>query len=340
MKNIIHFLKYNNSVVFIVLFVFLLGTGVFAQTETGQELIGQRSTRVEGLDNSLLLRADLDNFDMDFKIEKVESDETYYYVTYTFLDLVKTDKTWKYQMQEKTRKISQKIKKDLGDYLAEELLEQYEARLRELRQAQAKNQELGLETRVELSEYDGLIGQGLEIASRVFSDYEPVRKREIASPLAPELLVMADLASTSDFALEVTSPSDNISEIYEEYINEIDPDADDIFGILDNCPNNYNPRQLDADRDGIGDQCDDEYNPETEPGDNQETQEQASSSQQILDEQENDEIASSSEDLIETASSSTESLPLDTEKDSTFEIQEDEASSTDGLVEIVEITNN
>ncbi len=36
----------------------------------------------------------------------------------------------------------------------------------------------------------------------------------------------------------------------------IDADGDGIDDYVDNCPNNYNPQQLDADTDGTGDVCD------------------------------------------------------------------------------------
>src|SRR3989339_578320 len=52
--------------------------------------------------------------------------------------------------------------------------------------------------------------------------------------------------------------ADNLTDVYEDYIASKDPDHDDVFGIIDNCPNDYNPAQLDGDDDGIGDVCDHE----------------------------------------------------------------------------------
>jgi hypothetical protein len=38
-----------------------------------------------------------------------------------------------------------------------------------------------------------------------------------------------------------------------------DPDIDGIWGDEDNCPDNYNPDQIDTDWDGSGDVCDSTY---------------------------------------------------------------------------------
>ncbi len=255
LKKIIHFIKFNNLTVLILAFIFLLSTGVFAQTETGQAVIGAKQTSIEGIDNALLLEADMDNMDMDYKIEKIEQDDKYYYVTYTFLDLVIINNAWQYQLQEKVRKVSKNLKEDLGIYLAKELGEEYSARIKELKGEQAKEQNKGEEKRLEVVEYDGLIGQTLELASKIFPNYEPIKKQEIPSPSQPSLLT-APRPSNAQEEGASSSGSDNITDIYNNYIQENDPDHDNVFGVIDNCPNDYNPKQLDSDNDGQGDACD------------------------------------------------------------------------------------
>ncbi|MCK5511126.1 hypothetical protein KAI65_06365, partial [Candidatus Parcubacteria bacterium] len=125
LKKIIHFIKYNNVALLILLAIFAIGSGAWAQTDAGQEFIGEKQEKIKGIDNILLLEADLESFDMDFKIEKITRDDKYYFVAYTYLDLVKKDDAWEYLLNEKVRKVSLKIKKDLGAYLAEELKEEY-----------------------------------------------------------------------------------------------------------------------------------------------------------------------------------------------------------------------
>jgi len=262
LKKVLHFIKYNNAMVLILALVFVFGTGVFAQTEAGQEFIGEKATKVEGTDNTLLLEADLDKFNMDFKIEKIEEDEEYYFVTYTYFDLVEFEGAWQYQLQEKVRKVSKKLNKDLGEYLADELAEQYEARIKDLKSAQVGAGETGIKVRAEVESYSGLIGRGLEVAGKLFAGYEPVKVRELPSPTIPPTILLAQ--ETLDLGDSVSKP-DNYVDIYNEYVEKNDPDKDGVFNTLDNCPNTQNPDQEDRDGDNEGDACDLDDNSNIEP---------------------------------------------------------------------------
>lgn len=254
-RKFIYFIKYNNLAVFVLLAVFLLGSGVFAQTETGQELIGERTQKVEGIDNILLLEADISQLDMNFKIEKIEADEDYYYVTYTFFDLIENKNVWQYEVIEKVRKISKKINKDLGVYLSDEFMQQYQDRVRFLKKEQEKANEDGPKQRTEVAEFDGLIGETLNLASKVFPDYEPVKRKIIPSPSVPALLTTIQNSTNLDDETKIYS-ADNLALVYDDYVRNNDPDGDNVFNIDDNCPYDYNPDQIDADSDGEGDECD------------------------------------------------------------------------------------
>ena len=251
-KKIIDFLKYNNATILILAFIVLFGGSVFAASETGQEMIGEKEIKTLGVDNTLLLEADLDNLDMDYKIERITEDDLYYYVTYTYLDIALVNSAWQYQIQENIRKISKKAKKDMGLYMAEELKEQYESRLKDLKEAKERALRAGGgETRTEVISYGGLIGKTLDLAGTVFPGYEPVKTRTIPSPaIPPSVLAAREKSGSEDGA------ADSLTEVYEDYIARMDPDRDDIFGVMDNCPEAANPGQEDGDGDGTGDLCD------------------------------------------------------------------------------------
>jgi len=255
-EKIINFIKYNNLTVLIVLAIFLLSGGVFAATPTGQATIGQKQTSIEGLDNSVLLALDLDNFNMDFKIEKIDQDDDYYYVTYSYLDLVVADNAWQYQLNEKTRKITRKLKEDLGVYMAGELKQQYDARLKELKQFKTEAQAQGSTSRMEVTEYSGLIGQTLDVVAKVFPNYQPVKKLEMPSPPLTSPRLEGDPLLIRRGQGEVVTSSDNLTKIYNDYMAAHDRDKDGVLDLADNCPDMPNADQTDSNGNGIGDACD------------------------------------------------------------------------------------
>ena len=254
LKKAINFIKYNNAALLILLAIFAVGSSVWAQTETGQEFIGEKQDKIDGIDNTLLLDVDLENYDMDFKIEKVTRNDKYYFVTYTYLDLVKTDDAWEYLLNEKIRKVSLKIKKDLGVYLAEELKEEYDARVKILKQEQKTALEKGEEIRTEVAGYSGLIGKTLKLSEKIFLGYESVKEREIPSPTIP-----ATVLAKREIKASASGIADNLTYIARqaaEKVKNTDTDVDGVGNGVDNCPFIYNINQKDTDDDGIGDVCD------------------------------------------------------------------------------------
>jgi hypothetical protein len=206
--KIINFLKYNNATIIILAIVLIVGGGALA---AGPENIGQKQTSIEGIDNTLLLSVDLATFNMDFKIETIEQDEKYYYVTYSYLDIVIIDNAWQYQLNQNTQKVSKRIKQDIGEYMAKFLVKHHEARIRELTEEQKLAQAQGQTTRVEVTEYSGLVGLTLDLASTVFPGYEPVVKKELPTPDNFNLPETTTNPST-------TNGVDNLTQIYNDYV--------------------------------------------------------------------------------------------------------------------------
>lgn len=205
----IHFLKYNNATILILAVILIAGTGVFA-SEPGREAIGKKTTSVQGTDNTLLISADLDNLNMDFKIEKIEEDNKYYYVTYSFIDFVVKESAWQYQLTGKVKKVSKKLKEDLGVYLAKKFKDEIEARIRELKEEKDKAISQGEAKRYEVIEYSGLIGKTLDLAGQVFPNYEPVKKTELPAPVVEPSL---------EPKIE-SQPADDLTQVYLNYVAE------------------------------------------------------------------------------------------------------------------------
>lgn len=208
MNKIFHFIKYNNATVIILAVILILGGGALA---AGPEAIGEKQTSVQGLDNTALLAADFDAFNMDFKIENIEQDEKYYYAVYSYLDLVVLDNAWQYQLNSKTQKISKKIKPDIGEYLVKFLTKHYEARIRELKQEKNQAESAGGQKRIEVTEYSGLIGRTLDLTAKVFPGYESAVRRELP---APEFII-----PPAPFIKEANSGIDNLNKIYNDYVD-------------------------------------------------------------------------------------------------------------------------
>ncbi|MBU1991753.1 hypothetical protein KKC67_01915 [Patescibacteria group bacterium] len=231
-KKFLYFIKYNNFAIVILVITIIIGGSVFA-AEPAQQVLGQKQTRIEGVDNTALLSADLSNFNMDFKISKIEKDEKFYYVTYTFLDLIIVDNAWQYQLKEKKRKVSQNLSEDLGVYLAGELKEEYDSRLKDLSLEQEKAKQTGVETRVEITDYSGLIGKTLDLAKDVFPNYEPIKKVELPAFVN---LNLPDVNSS----VPTNSGADNLTQVYDDYIAEHNTDINNATSTNTNIINQEN----------------------------------------------------------------------------------------------------
>ena len=184
--NFLNILQYHNAVIFIIIAtVLILGATVFATTKKQEKVIS--------VDNKALLAANLDDFDMNFKILDIQQDnatstDANYYIKYSYQDLVLQDNAWQWRDKTKTIEISKKsvADRDLGLYIAEELSEIVYWREKELREKQDKAKQTGPTEKKIVTKYSGLIGKILDVKKAVFDDYEPVVKIASIAPVVPE----------------------------------------------------------------------------------------------------------------------------------------------------------
>ncbi|MDP3900722.1 MAG: hypothetical protein Q8Q23_06665 [bacterium] len=207
----LNFVKYNNGfLLIIVIGVALFSSLAMASEEVRDNTIGAKQVYAEGVDNALLLAADLGNFNMDFTITGIIEDSESFTITYSYVDLGLINDVWQYLEKQSGRRINKPFRKDLGLYLAQELSEEASARLKELKAEQKKAQEAGETKVIQITEYSGLIGKVLNASTKIFPEYQPVKKIEIASPLINERA--RDRAQLGR--------ADNLTNVYQDWVND------------------------------------------------------------------------------------------------------------------------
>ncbi|MFC1663744.1 PKD domain-containing protein [Patescibacteria group bacterium] len=207
MNRIINFVKYHNLVP-IILGLVLVGTaGAFANEDIRDAVIGKEIIIEQGIDNSQILAADLDNFDMTLQIKNILEDDERYYIDYTFKTIAIKDNIWQEVIKEKKLTVLKASlgNGDLGLYAQEELSEVADYELSYLKKVQIAEKEKGMSKLVASVEYTGLIGLVLDVKEKVLPGYEPV----IPEP-EPEICDGKDndLDGEIDEGLAVSSGSD------------------------------------------------------------------------------------------------------------------------------------
>jgi len=180
-KRLINFVKYNNAFVIGLVLVLFGGGAIFAASPDARSaVVGKEIVTVQGVDNSRIINADLENFDFQMKIENVTEDATNYYVDYSFRTIGIEGNEW----QTITRNLQMTVAKDalagqdLGLYVQTQLANIAQNELVYLELAQTAEKEKGLTQIVRTTEYTGLIGLVLDVKNAVLPGYDPVVKPE------------------------------------------------------------------------------------------------------------------------------------------------------------------
>ncbi len=177
-KKIIQFVKYHNAFTIGLVLVFLFGSAVLASETVRDAVVGEAVVERQGIDNTALLAADLDNFDFGLQITAVNEDPEKYYVDYIYSTLDIVGDVWQQATTTDTLKVDKQVLggTDLGLYCAEELGEVLDAQLAYLRKVQEKEQLNGVSLVLETTKYTALIGLVLNPVTRELPGYEPVVK--------------------------------------------------------------------------------------------------------------------------------------------------------------------
>src|SRR3989344_4729696 len=176
MSRLWSFLQYHNAVP-IALFVIFGATGAtFAASPEVREAVLSAEEIVQSVDNTYIVSADLASRDFGLVVTKIEEDEEYYYVSYTYRTIAIVDYVWQESDIKRQMKVSKKelLGKDLGLFIAKQVGEEMRAEMAFLGEVQAKEREKGAVTRVVTTMYSGLIGKMLDPKEEVFAGYAPV----------------------------------------------------------------------------------------------------------------------------------------------------------------------
>ena len=169
LKKIVNFIKYNNAFLIIIAFVFVASFSAIASSE---KIITQN-----GIDNSQILNADLENFDLEMKVFNVKEDDENYYLDYQYKTYKIQENIWQVVLKQKQLEVSKKflIGQDLGLYAQEELGEVINQELAHLNKIQENENKKGKKNVQETVEYKGLLGLVIDTKTRELPDsYEPV----------------------------------------------------------------------------------------------------------------------------------------------------------------------
>lgn len=169
-NKIVHFLQYHNLTLVILMFIIGFGTASLA-SENVRSAIFDKEVREVGVDNTMLLTADIDNFDFQPQITDIEEDENYYYVDYQYKTLGVKDNVWQEVIQEKELKVPKEVlaqsNKDLPSYITEEIGEVIMHEYQLLKDSQKIAREQGLTKKQKVIAYRGLIGKILNLQPKV-----------------------------------------------------------------------------------------------------------------------------------------------------------------------------
>lgn len=236
-KKIIQFIKYHNVFVIGLLLIFVFGASVLASDTIREATIGKAVVEQEGIDNSVLLAADLDDFDFVMTITGVTEDAQNYYISYTYQTLAISDNVWRMVGRGDTLTVSRLAlgDRDLGLYVAEELGEIVDSELAYLTEVQTAEEQKGQTFVQETTKYTGLIGLVLNPVTKQLPGYEPVvkppspasivynepsRSSETGSPSAPSVLESGSPSASCSPAWVCSpwSPAESTVAFGEEFI--------------------------------------------------------------------------------------------------------------------------
>ena len=180
MQKIIRFIKYNNGFVIILGLILASAAGALANETSREAIVGKTIVTRIGMDNTRIISADLENFEMGLKIKSVKEDGEFYYVNFDYNAIDAKDGVWQTVKKEKNINVS-KIRLgdiDLGLYLAEELKQLTEREMAYMKEVQGIEKNKGARKQIESVKYTGLKGLVFNDETKEIVGYNPIKEEK------------------------------------------------------------------------------------------------------------------------------------------------------------------
>jgi hypothetical protein len=187
MRALLNFIKYNNGFPFLMAALFLGASVTFAATQNNKSsettlqgtAIAQTAPSV--IDTSVLLKTNLDQYDIALKITAVRQDAESYFVSYSYRTLAVMETAWQTVPRMGMLTVNKKVlgSRDLGWYVAEQLSQVVNQQMAYLKEAQGTEKNKTRVKTVAVKGYDGLTGSALDAKDKSLSRYATV------SPTSP-----------------------------------------------------------------------------------------------------------------------------------------------------------
>lgn len=180
MRKIINFIKYNNAFTIIFALVLFSTGATFANEKVRDTVVGQTIITKKGIDNTQIISANLDNFNMGLRIKSVKEDGEFYYVSFDYNAIDAKDNVWQIVKKEKNVNVlkTRLGDMDLGLYLAEELKQLTDREFAYMKEVQSIEKNKGAQKQTESTEYTGLKGLVFNNETKEIIGYEPVKEEE------------------------------------------------------------------------------------------------------------------------------------------------------------------
>jgi len=263
-QKIIQFIKYHNAFTIGLALAFVFSGAIFASDAAREATIGKAVVEQQGIDNSAILAADVDNFDFGMTIIGVSEDTQNYYVDYVYQSLAIRDNVWQTLSRQATLTVSKSAltDRDLGLYVAEELGEIVDCERAYLKEVQELEDKKGQTQIVQTTTYTGLIGLTLDLKNKILPGYEPVVKPPVAEivqepivqePVCQPITEICDDRMDNDCDGKIDAEDENCSspDVEQTPTNNAPVANDQNLTTEGNTPINITLTASDADGDSL-----------------------------------------------------------------------------------------